>query len=219
MTTSAIALVIAPHADDESIGCGGTIARLSDAGWRVNAVVATEAAGREGRLNEYQCAAEGLGIADTEFLSYPEQQVPESPALSQRLYTLLQGLQPALVLAPHGEELDRDHQVLNRHVHAALRMVHWCQSWPVPLLWEYEIWTSLRKPDLLVDITSRVERKRAAILGYRSQMAIRDYASAAIGLNSHRACMLGRGRGYCEAFAAPTLPGQPDTRQPCILLA
>lgn len=217
--TPATALVIAPHADDESIGCGGTIARLSDAGWRVKVVVVTQSAESDGRMGEYRRAAKELGIADTEFLSYSEQQVPEDPSLASWLYTTLRRLEPALLLAPHGYELDRDHRALNRLVHAALWMVHHCDGRPVPPLWEYEVWTGLRRPDLLIDITSHVERKRTAILSYRSQMAIRDYASGALGLNAYRACMFGHGHGYCEAFAAPTLLGQQDMRQTCIPLA
>lgn len=212
-------LVVAPHADDESIGCGGTLARLGGAGWTIHAVLVTAAPERANRLAEYRLAAGELGIAATEFLGYGEQQIPDDPALVRRLHGVLQRVRPGLVLVPHGAELDRDHRAANRLVRAALWMVHQCGGWPVPALWEYEIWSSMQRPDVLVDISAYVERKRAAILGYGSQMAIRDYASAALGLNAFRACMHGAGRGFCEAFTTPSLPGHPHLKSPCIHLA
>ncbi len=213
------ALVIAPHADDESIGCGGTLCRLGAAGWRLSAILITVPSEGAERLREYQYAASGLGIGATEFLDYPEQQVPEDPALVSRLYASLRTLAPDLVLVPHGTEDDPDHRMLNRLIRAALWMAHRCDARPVPTLWEYEVWTPLQRPDLLVDITAFAERKRTAIAGYRSQMAIRDYAGAALGLNAYRACMSARGHGFCEAFATPGLPGQQERKDACIPLA
>ena len=41
-TSNGSALVLVAHADDESLGCGGTIPRLCRAGWRVDVVILSD---------------------------------------------------------------------------------------------------------------------------------------------------------------------------------
>src|SRR5438552_7167944 len=80
-------LVVAPHPDDESIGCGGTICLHATRGDRVAAVFLTsgelglkELAPEEAwriRESEAQRAAEILGIAALTFLRCPDWYVGE----------------------------------------------------------------------------------------------------------------------------------------------
>lgn len=66
-------LVVAPHPDDETLGCGGTIARIRAAGARVVAVACTDGSRshprlmqpadlRERRAAEFQAACQRLGV-------------------------------------------------------------------------------------------------------------------------------------------------------------
>jgi LmbE family N-acetylglucosaminyl deacetylase len=79
-------LVVLAHPDDESLACGGTLARLADAGARIvllcasrgergsindPSLVATSDLGRV-RVQELHDAAEVLGIADVEILDHPD---------------------------------------------------------------------------------------------------------------------------------------------------
>jgi LmbE family N-acetylglucosaminyl deacetylase len=79
-------LAVFAHPDDESLACGGTLARLSDAGARIVLLCATQ--GRRGsigeanlvpdgdlgraRAAELQAAAKVLGIAEVILLDYPD---------------------------------------------------------------------------------------------------------------------------------------------------
>ncbi len=75
-------LVIAPHPDDESIGCGGTISLHAERGNRVTVVFLTsgehglqklpEEKARRVREREAEKAAAILGIASVTFLSLPD---------------------------------------------------------------------------------------------------------------------------------------------------
>ena len=78
-------MVIAPHPDDEAVGCGGTIRLHAERGDRVTAVFLTsgelglphlppETACRI-REDEAAVAAEVLGIAALSFLRWPDSHV------------------------------------------------------------------------------------------------------------------------------------------------
>lgn len=64
----------------------------------------------------------------------------------------------------------------------------------------YEVWTPLTKVDLVVDITSAVSEKRAAIRAYQSQMQ-NSFEDAILGLNHYRGIMGAPHKMYAEAFA------------------
>lgn len=197
------ALVVAPHADDEAIGCGGTLLALAAQHVRVEVLLVTRPEPLDRRSREHEAALRTLGAHAGPCLDYPQQRFTADGDAVRRVVDALLRLRPTLVLAPHRLELDRDHREAHRLVHAALRAYQWLGGTP-PTVWEYEVWTAIAYPHLLVDITALAERKREAIACYPSQLAEHDYAAAALGLNAYRAGMLGRGRGACEAFAQPT---------------
>jgi len=71
-------LVIAPHPDDEVLGCGGTIKRLTDSGVRVTVLVASR--GKKTLYSEEKIinvrkqalnAHRVLGVSETFFFDYP----------------------------------------------------------------------------------------------------------------------------------------------------
>ena len=90
-------LVVTPHPDDAEGGVGGTIAQWSALGRRVVLVVCTN--GDKGtsdrsitseelaeiRQNEQRKAAEVLGIGEVVFLGYPDQGLPDSVELRERI--------------------------------------------------------------------------------------------------------------------------------------
>ncbi len=201
------AVVLAPHADDESIGCGGTLARLRRGGVRLAVVLLTRPEPFELREQEHAAAMSLLGVSRLEELGYAEQGLPEDPTAVVALHGILRELSAGLLLVPHAKEMDRDHRTTNRLAHAALGMLQACGG-ELPTVWEYEVWTAIESPTLVVDVTTVAEEKRAAILCYGSQLAVRDYAAGALGLNAYRACTLGMGRGYAEAFAVPIVCGK-----------
>ena len=69
----------------------------------------------------------------------------------------------------------------------------------------YEVSAPIR-PNTLVDITSVADLKDSAIAAHASQIAVRDYASYARGLNSYRAMTLPREVKRAEAYFVIPLP-------------
>jgi N-acetylglucosamine malate deacetylase 1 len=178
---------IAPHADDEAIGCGGTLALAAEA-----SVIFLTAPGA--RRDEALASCEVLGVRETRFLDFTDGQVPETPDAEAALEDAPRELAPEVLLVPWPLESQRDHAAAAR---LAARVAARVGS---PAIWCYEVWSPL-DPNQLVDISSVVDVKRAAIARHASQVAELDYADAALGLNRYRS-LLAPGATHAEAYLA-----------------
>ena len=197
-------LVIAPHPDDEAIGCGGAICRHADAGERVVTVFLTSGelglkhvpreVAWEIREAEARSAAKILGIADTHFLRQPDWTLHEAvgPA-STALAAILARENPELVYVPHPHEWHPDHKAAGVILTLAMNGI------ARPEIRGYEIWTPLSEFDVVTDITVVMSRKLQAIRCHVSQVTEIDYAHAAEGLNAFRGVIAARVR-FAEVF-------------------
>ena len=199
-------LVIAPHPDDESIGCGGTICLHTDGGDRVAAVFLTSGefalsdlpkekawAIREGEAEE---AARILGIADMTFLRRPDHYLGDAiEATAAELRSLLEQQPPQLIYLPHACDGHPDHRACQQIVQAALST----SPIPPPALLGYEVWTPLSEYDHAENISRVIERKLQAVRAHRSQIKQIRYDRAVRALNRYRGTMAQVG-SYAEVF-------------------
>ena len=203
-------LVIAPHPDDEAIGCGGTLRLHADRGDRITAVFLTSGElGLENltaseahriREGEAEVAAAILGIARLEFLRFPDWFTGEHlPALAERLAAIIRAETPGRIYLPHPEDNHPDHRAAFPAVCLALRA-----SGTASEIFAYELWTPLARAEEIEDITPVIRTKLRAIRCYRSQLATFRYDRAARGLAAYRGA-LHAGCHYAEAFE-PLLP-------------
>lgn len=183
-------VVVAPHPDDESLGCGGLIAACRDAGLPVTVVIVSDGAAshpksrlfppqRLARLrqDEARAAAAALGLApgDMHFLGLPDGAVPcEGPAARAAVARMIRLAGDADVMAvtwrhdPHC-----DHQASFALARAAAALL------PGTALWEYPIWgltlpaqTELGDTPLQgvrVRVADSLARKRRAVAAHASQ--------------------------------------------------
>jgi LmbE family N-acetylglucosaminyl deacetylase len=128
-------LVLAPHPDDETLGCGGTILRSTGAGQPVDIVFATDGngahpkfLGRAGlaarRRREGQAAAAALGVAPERVhcLGFDDGSLTaHQDDVATALTPLMGDLRPDHVLVPSRLDTHRDHVALGVSVRAALR--------------------------------------------------------------------------------------------------
>lgn len=182
--------IVAPHPDDESLGCGGLIARLRDAGRDVTLIFVSDGAGshpgsrrfppaalRRLREAEGRNAAGVLGVAgkDCFFLGLPDTGVPATPE-DRRFVPAVEHLARLLdlrtidtVVVTRAEDPHCDHQASHALATTALRRL----ARPVAML-EYAIWAEApwqATDDLWrIDIAAVLDRKRAAIACHRSQL-------------------------------------------------
>ncbi len=203
-------LLLAPHPDDDVLGCGGTAALHAEQGDPVHVLVAF--GGLEGdpderwdpreyaaiRRRETRAAGSHLGLSDYEFWDYPEGHLPSAVDLTsaaRRLAGLIESLRPETIYAPWVGEYHVDHHALARAARLAIALAGFRGA-----AWGYEVWTPL-VPTLIVDVTSVFERKRAALEEHRTQLAYRDIRRKGLALGAQRAMYLSSAALHGEGFA------------------
>ncbi|HEV7484677.1 MAG TPA: PIG-L family deacetylase [Thermoanaerobaculia bacterium] len=202
-------LVLAPHPDDEVIGCGGLVALHLREGRKVHVVVATDGAqagDAAQRAAESRAALASLGDATIEFLRFPDRALSNAHDLDDRLAAILREWKPDLIAVPSPLEIHPDHVALSRaFCDLIARDAPLFADLAVARVAFYEVSAPLR-PNALVDITPVAEAKYAAIATHESQSAVRDYTSYARGLNSWRTMTLPAEVKFAEAYWTTSLP-------------
>lgn len=115
-------LVIAPHADDEVLGCGGIMAKYAEQGDKVFVIIATNAHlgdsdmfSEEGIIqvrNEAKEAHKLLGVEKTYFLDFPAPRLDSYPKykISVELNNIMNEVKPDILFLPHQGDLHTDHK-------------------------------------------------------------------------------------------------------------
>lgn len=173
-------LVLAPHQDDETLGCGGTILARLDAGWSVDVAFATDGAGShasprtsarelaEIREAEARAACATLGISPEQlhFLRFPDGALKlHATALDAAVAELVATVDPDEILVCSSLDAHADHRALNASAHrVAGRSARTILEYPV-WIWSLRAWQSPRR--------SRIGRAFEALR--RQQMALRQH--------------------------------------------
>lgn len=123
-------LVIAPHPDDEVLGCGGTIAKHAANGDGVYVAVVTKgceplfsAESVEKVRSECRAADMFLGVKETVFLDFPAAMMEEVPRyqLNDAFSSTIQRIKPDTVYLPHRGDMQIDHKMTVDSAMVALR--------------------------------------------------------------------------------------------------
>ena len=196
-------LVLAPHTDDGEFGCGGTMARLVEAGAEVRYVafsIATKSLPEgfppDTLAREVREATTELGVPP-EHLTVHDFDVRTFPDRRQEILELLIPLwdewRPDAVLQPSLHDIHQDHQVIAAEGLRAFKRTT-ILGYQIP--WNnfdfaYQAYFTLDR--------THVERKVAALARYASQQH-RNYADAEYIWNLARTNGINVGREYAEVF-------------------
>lgn len=193
-----VVAVLAPHPDDEVFGCGGLLHALSGIGAQIRVAVVSDGAAQQQaesqRQDESVNAAKLLGYPEPEFWGLPDGKLLEQPALENRIGDWLEDIQPELVLAPSVWEMHRDHRAVA--VAALSCMERLAEGATLAM---YEVGVPLT-PNILVDISSALDVKDAAMACFVSQLAAQSYDEHIRGLNKYRTYTLRKDVKGAEAY-------------------
>lgn len=203
-------LVLAPHPDDETLGCGGTLRLLASAGREIDVAYITRGelgfpagqplpngeacdalAGR--RSQEAQAACQWLGVRRIYFLEGSDRRVELQPQLSDAILNLLDQEEYGCVFCPWPRDCHKDHVATFQWFRRAV------ERWRHKLeAWLYEVWFPLH-PNRVVCIDAVIGEKLKAIEVYQSQLRCYNYLGGFEALARYRSLFVPRGR-YAEAF-------------------
>ncbi|HID76239.1 MAG TPA: LmbE family protein [Planctomycetaceae bacterium] len=224
-------IAVGAHPDDAEIGCGGTLARLVQQGYRVGIVDLTDgeptpgSPGPEVRLAEARRAAETLGVAVRITLDLDNRQLMDSPQARVKLARQFRRFRPRLVLGlGHRTPMaSPDHYQAMLITEAAIfysRLTRWDDQFRglaphrVPALMHYFLNFRALSPHhpgtLVPDISGTLETKIAAVACYDSQLPPdRRHLLERIRIFNQQQ---GRAAGFeaGEVLASPTVLGTRD---------
>ena len=193
-------LCIAPHPDDEVLGCGGALMLLARQGAHVQSLILTRGdkapgtasqANAAARLQESIAAARIMGTLPPQCLDFKDRELCYSEPLISAILQGLQSLPPAgtgesaWLFLPSLSEPHPDHQA------AALAGMAAAQRWgqPVTVLF-YEVGAPMH-PNTYLDITQVAEQKWQAVAQFTSQLGLENYDSHSRAMATLRATLVG----------------------------
>lgn len=219
-------LVVAPHPDDDLIGCGGSIAKHLKNGYEVFVAYVTygDAECSEFKSEEFTKirkqetleAASVIGLEEENlfFLEEKPWRLNEE-RIRFKLLELIRHVQPSVCYIPHATDAHVDHRIVGQIALDAIVMApsKWFREYrsvidPLPnaVVLAYEVWTPLTSPNYIEDINEFMEIKLAALKQHRTQ-AVDKYVSAYRGMNAFRGAMTGgRKDSFAEAFQVLKIP-------------
>lgn len=184
-------LVLAPHADDESLGCGGLIAAAADAGRPISLLVLTDGSQSHpnsasyprprlvaARQQEVRDALAVLGLTgkDASFLGLPDAAAPaRGPvfhAAVQAIADHARSTGAATILAPWEHDPHCDHEAAHLMAAAAcmaLGVRHWAYpvwGWTLP---DGHILPGPLPAGVRLEVTAYLPQKRRAIACHATQ--------------------------------------------------
>ncbi len=198
------ALVLAPHPDDEALGCGGTLLLMNRGGTATTTVYATcgerlygepSADVASARKSEATEASRMLGCLEPLFLDLADGGLQASRNdLYLRLNYVIRQIQPDIVFAPSPVDHHEDHTLLAA---VALNLFNSLGNFALAF---YEVYATVRF-NKLVDITHVVEEKKRVLSHYRVSLFGKPdiYIDSILGLNAQRSLYLQQ-EGYYEGF-------------------
>ncbi len=218
--TAASALVIAPHFDDDVLGCGGLIAKLAAEGAAICVLFLTDGSGgveaidnrkayAERRHAEAREGLEILGVTDIEFADLLDGSLTTHiDEAAEAIRKTLIDRRPELLLTISPLEISPDHRATFAAVHKVLSPLRGGTDLDEAvanteiLLYEAN---HPAFPDVLVDVSDQIDLIRQAIEAHESQLELHNYREMTLGLRSLRTASLAPEITAAEGFRRLTL--------------
>lgn len=205
-------VVVAPHPDDETLGCGGTLLREVAAGRALHWLLMTATPIKtdvECQSEEIEAVKLAYPFQEKHWMHWPATHLDEGGlgGLVSPLGIVLRSICPEIVYLPYPGDAHSDHRVTFEAVSACVK---WFCLPSVRRVLCYETLSSTEsavnpwgcfKPNVYVDITEVLERKLEIAALYRSQMGEFPFPRSEGGIRA-LAAVRGLESGYkaAEAF-------------------
>ena len=181
-------LVLSPHADDEVLGCGGSISKYSKKGYDINVLILTNAykgapdvfskKDIEIVRKEAKNANKIIGTKRLYFEDLPALRLNQIPTykISKIIDSYIKKIQPEIIFLPSGNDIHEDHKIIFKAAKVSARIN---KKTSIKKILSYEVlseteWNENEKsfnPNYYVNLNkSNINDKVNAFLKYKSQI-------------------------------------------------
>jgi len=210
-------LAIVAHADDEAIGCGGTLAKHQQQGDSITIIYMTDGVSSRGSAPE---EAENRRVMSKQVGKYlnakqhqfdfSDNQMDQTPLLEiiQSIESVIEKIAPDIVYTHHFSDLNVDHRIVHQAVMTTFRPI---PNKKVPTIYNFEVnssteWNTPSSgnsfiPNCFIDISAQIENKIELLEHYQAEMPAFPHArsiESITALATVRGCSVGV--KYAEAF-------------------
>ena len=173
-------LVLAAHPDDETLGCGATISKLSKQGHDIRLLTFTDGVSArdikdiENRNKSLEKVSKILGIVDFKYGNFPDNKMDSVPLLDVCKFIEKEVKEvPDVIFTHHPSCLNIDHNIVYRAVITAFRPQHKKEieinCFEVPSSTEWNPNSDFRS-NYYIDVEGFVEKKIEALKIYDGEM-------------------------------------------------
>ncbi|MBO8232402.1 PIG-L domain-containing protein [Prochlorococcus marinus str. MU1402] len=185
-------LIVAPHCDDEVLGCGGTIKFLADRGLDITLYIVTGHGDGihpiwpkdlwDSIHNECENSSSYLGIKRTIYGNLPAVCLPDLPIykVNEEIKSVLSQINPTVIFMPWKGDMHKDHEIINYALSVNLRPYLPINK-SVRLVLSYEVLSETNlpiepsnfsqfTPNFYIDISKYINYKLKAMEFYQSQL-------------------------------------------------
>jgi LmbE family N-acetylglucosaminyl deacetylase len=185
-------LVVAPHPDDETLGCGGTMLRHVEQGdtvyWLIVSHISEDlgfdSEKIERREHEIERVAKRYGIKHPINLKFPTTRLDVQPMneLVDAIGNVFQEVEPEVIYVPYRNDIHTDHAVV---FDAVASCTKWFRYPSVRRILAYETLSETEfalnpddsgfQPNVFIDITRYVEEKVEVMQIYESEIGVHPF--------------------------------------------
>lgn len=199
-------VVLAPHPDDEVLGCAGALMRAR----HVKVIYLTD--GRHGTPSgkvdkglitvRKREALTGLGKInpkiDSVFLSLSDGNLRLDTSIVKKIWQEITDFRnrDVILFVPWALDENPDHQATAQ---LATKLIKIISNDAIKSVWQYEVWSPL-VPNRLVPLSGYAMKCKSDAIGmHKSQLKSRSYDKAILGLNTYRGAIAGQ-KNPAEAY-------------------
>lgn len=185
-------LILAPHADDESIGCGGILLKYAS---QCDVIFLTD--GRYGdieiepnkmveiRKKEFETVMNKLHVNNFSLLGIEDTHLESN----YQIFKNIEFNNYDYICVPNNLDQHPDHKAVTKHIKRAFKEKQINNQIKILM---YEVWGTLPLPNFYTDISDIVENKKEIINMYYSQIKHVDYANKITALNEYRGMIVNK---------------------------
>ena len=194
-------LVVAAHSDDEVLGCGGTVAKLSSEGADVSVMFMTNGISSrrnvdilkaaDNRIIHSKNAAKILGIKHVVQLDFPDNSLDTIPLIQiiQEIERVVDDVRPHTIFTHYLNDLNIDHALVAEATLTATRPMSHCTvkkvlGYEVNSSTEWAFGRQVFAPNYFVNVSDTFQQKVDAMCAYKEELRIAPHPRSVEGINA-----------------------------------